>query len=83
MRTHFNHYKTILKGGTEDMMSILNYLRIKFAGKKGQGLVEYGLILGVIAVIVVAALTFLSEPLKDLFENVGEFLTSHDPNTAG
>lgn len=62
------------------MMSILNYLRVKFASKKGQGLVEYGLILGVIAVIVVVALTVLREPLEGIFENVGNFLTDHDPN---
>lgn len=62
------------------MMSILNYLRVKFASKKGQGLVEYGLILGVIAVIVVVALTVLRDPLEGIFENVGEFLTGHDPN---
>jgi len=65
------------------MLAMLNYLRIKFAGKKGQGLVEYGLILGVIAVIVVAALTVLREPLVNIFDKVGDFLTGHDPTAAG
>lgn len=64
------------------MMAVLTYLRVKFANKKGQGLVEYGLIIGVIAVIVVAALTILRTPLEGIFDNVGDFLTNHDPNVA-
>jgi len=61
------------------MMAVLNYLRVKLANKKGQGLVEYGLIIGVIAVVVVAALTVLRVPLEGIFDGVGEFLSSHNP----
>ena len=61
------------------MMAVLNYLRVKFANKKGQGLVEYGLIIGIIAVVVVVALTLLREPLEDIFERIGTYLTNQTP----
>lgn len=64
------------------MMAVLNYLRVKFASKKGQGLVEYGLIIGIIAVIVVAAFTVLRDPLEGIFDSVVDFLNNPDSSTA-
>lgn len=61
------------------LVSMFNYLRVKLANKKGQGMVEYGLIVGVIAVIVVAALTVLREPLIDFFESIGDYLETKYP----
>lgn len=63
------------------MMAVLNYLRVKLASRKGQGLVEYGLIIGVIAVVVVAALTVLRGPLEGIFQGVADFLDARTPPT--
>jgi pilus assembly protein Flp/PilA len=41
------------------------------ADESGQGLAEYGLILGLIAVICVVAVTFLSGQIQGLLSNVG------------
>ncbi len=57
------------------LVSMFNYLRVRFASKKGQGMVEYGLIIGIIAVVIVAALTFLSDPLNNLFQNIAGIIT--------
>jgi pilus assembly protein Flp/PilA len=39
--------------------------------EQGQGLAEYGLILGLIAVVCIVAVTFLSGAIKGLLSNVG------------
>ena len=41
----------------------------------GQGLVEYGLIMVVIAIAVIIAMLFLRDQLAGLFSNVGNNLT--------
>lgn len=38
--------------------------------EKGQGLLEYGLILVLVAVVVVAALALLGPPIADAFQKV-------------
>lgn len=63
------------------MMAVLTYLRVKLANKKGQGLVEYGLIIGIIAVIVVAAFTILREPLQNIFTDISALLADPDAAT--
>lgn len=40
----------------------------------GQGMVEYGLIIGLIAVVVVAALVILGPKIADMFSNIGDEL---------
>jgi pilus assembly protein Flp/PilA len=42
--------------------------------EEGQTLVEYGLLLALIAVIVIAALIFLGPVIADLFTDVGDQL---------
>ena len=49
---------------------MLNILR----DENGQGMVEYGLILGLIAVAAIAALLILGPKIATLFENVSEEL---------
>lgn len=66
------------------MLALINYLKCRFASRKGQGLVEYGMIIGLVAVIVLAALTVLKQPLIDFFGEIGEFLglnTINAPST--
>jgi len=53
-------------------MSMLNGLR---QNKKGQGLVEYGLIVGLIAVVVVVAVTTLGTQINTIFTNIIAALT--------
>lgn len=43
-----------------------------FRDEAGQGLAEYGLILALLAVSVIAALTLLGNALENLFENIQE-----------
>lgn len=46
-----------------------------FKGKKGQGMVEYGLIIGLIAVVVIIALTAVGGQLGTLFDTIKTKLT--------
>ncbi len=41
----------------------------------GQGLVEYALIIAVIAITVIIAMIFLREQLQNMFSNIGNNLT--------
>ena len=42
--------------------------------ERGQNLVEYGLLLALIAVVVIAALIFLGPVISSLFNNIGDRL---------
>jgi len=42
---------------------------------EGQGLVEYALIIAVIAIAVIVAMVFLRGNLQNLFSNIGNNLT--------
>jgi pilus assembly protein Flp/PilA len=41
----------------------------------GQGLVEYALIIAVIAIAVIVAMVFLREQIQNIFSNIGNNLT--------
>ena len=41
----------------------------------GQGLVEYALIIAVIAIAVIVAMLFLRDQLQNIFSNIGNNLT--------
>lgn len=45
---------------------MLRYAKKTFRNQKGQGMVEYGLILGLVAVAAVGAFTMLSGNIKGL-----------------
>lgn len=49
----------------------------------GQGMVEYGLIIGLIAVVLIGSLTALNGSLSGAFEKVANTLTSTEPGTSG
>ena len=42
--------------------------------EKGQGLVEYALILVLVAIVVIAALTLLGPLIGEIFSNIGNTL---------
>jgi pilus assembly protein Flp/PilA len=48
----------------------MDYLKAFKGNKKGQGMVEYGLIISLIAVAVIAALVILGPKIANLFNNV-------------
>ena len=50
------------------MFTVLNYLRVRYLGQKGQGIVEYALILAF--VVGLAAVLTNAEGLKDAVGNV-------------
>jgi pilus assembly protein Flp/PilA len=42
---------------------------------EGQGLVEYALIIAIIAIAVIVAMIFLRDQLSNIFSNIGNNLT--------
>ena len=46
-----------------------------FRDEEGQGLVEYALIIAVIAIAVIIAMLFLRDQISNIFSNVGNNLT--------
>ena len=49
-------------------------LRKWFKDEEGQGMVEYGLIIGLIAVVVIVALVALGPKVRDMFNEVNDQL---------
>lgn len=43
-----------------------------FKDEEGQGMVEYGLIIGLIAVVVIVALVALGPKIRDMFDEVND-----------
>ena len=50
---------------------MIKAIRNILVDEQGQGLAEYGLILGLIAVLCIAAVLFLSGNIQSLLSNVG------------
>ena len=51
-------------------------LKRLFWEEEGQGLVEYGLILGLIAIVAIAALTAMGGSVKNIFETTSSAVGS-------
>lgn len=51
------------------------YLKALTKSKKGQGMVEYGLIIGLIAVVVIVALTAMGTQVGAIFDQISGKLT--------
>ena len=47
-------------------------LRKWFKDEEGQGMVEYGLIIGLIAIVVIVALVALGPKIRDMFNEVND-----------
>src|SRR2546426_5481176 len=60
--------RTWKKGGTVRVLAF-------FRDDEGQGLVEYALIIAVIAIAVIVAMIFLRGQLQNIFSNIGNNLT--------
>lgn len=61
---------------------MLNKLKGLVVEEQGQGMTEYGLVLGIIAVAVIAALGFLREEIVDMFDNVLEEVRGREDGDA-
>jgi pilus assembly protein Flp/PilA len=57
-----------MEGGRQIMRKMLDFLK----DENGQGMVEYGLIIALIAIVVIAALTILGPKIAKLFNKVSE-----------
>lgn len=55
----------------KEVLSVLNFIR----EEEGQGLVEYALIIAVIAIAVIVAMLFLRGQIQNIFSNIGNNLT--------
>lgn len=56
------------------LMNYLKYLKAFTSNKKGQGMVEYGLIVALIAVAVIGVITLLGTEISNLFQQVVDTL---------
>jgi Flp pilus assembly pilin Flp len=72
--------------GKEVMRSVIQFglswlagLRTRLADETGQGLAEYALILGLIAMVAIIALIFMGGQISDKITVVGDTLASHAP----
>jgi pilus assembly protein Flp/PilA len=57
---------------------MFNLLKRLWAEESGQGLTEYGLILGLIAVVVIALLATMGEQLQGVFQSIVDQLPGAD-----
>jgi pilus assembly protein Flp/PilA len=59
----------------------LNYLKSLFSRNEGQGMVEYALLIGLIAIVVIAVLVFLGPAIADQFQEIIDNLTTTEETT--
>lgn len=57
------------------------YLNSRIGNQKGQGMVEYGLILALISIAAIAVMTPLGGTIKDVFTEVSTKLKAALPST--
>ncbi|MGE5418104.1 MAG: Flp family type IVb pilin [Acidobacteriota bacterium] len=55
---------------------MLNILKRLVVEEEGQGMAEYGLILALIAIVVIATITIMGDKLNNVFESVNNALPS-------
>jgi pilus assembly protein Flp/PilA len=60
-----------LHAGRKEGKYVLTFIR----DEEGQGLVEYALIIAVIAIAVIVAMVFLRGQIQNIFSNIGNNLT--------
>ncbi len=65
------------------MKKLMVRLATFFYSEKGQGMVEYGLIIGLIAVVLIGALTLISGGLESIFGDIETALTTRGAGGGG
>jgi pilus assembly protein Flp/PilA len=53
-----------------------NLIACTMKDEEGQGMVEYGLIIALVAVVAIVGLTVLGPQIRDLFKSIGNQLTA-------
>ena len=53
---------------------LLAYIRARLGREEGQALVEYALIISLIAILLIGALTFVQTQIGDVFTTIGNAL---------
>jgi pilus assembly protein Flp/PilA len=71
IRSEQAHYRQTLERGRPGMLELARFAR----DEDGQGLVEYALIIAVIAIAVIVAMIFLRDQITNIFSNIGNNLT--------
>lgn len=61
------------------MKKLMNKVRGFMKNEKGQGLVEYALILALVALLVIVALKFLGGTVGNAYNNVGSGISGATP----
>ena len=67
--------ETTVCSGVEHAKKEVQRMLAFFREEDGQGLVEYALIIAVIAIAVIVAMIFLRGQLQNIFSNIGNNLT--------
>ena len=62
---------------------MLKKIKALFTEEEGQGMTEYGLVLGIIAVAVVGILAALRTQIVEMFTNVKNAITGQSTGSAG
>jgi pilus assembly protein Flp/PilA len=57
------------------MKKLLTKMTIPIKNEKGQGMVEYGLIIALVAVVVIGALVLLGGNITNIFNNVASAIS--------
>ena len=60
----------MLKKMADQMREVAKFGAMHVRNEKGQGMVEYALIIGLVAVLLVGALVLLSGGIEGLFDNI-------------
>lgn len=61
------------------MQNLLTKILFPIRGEKGQGMVEYGLIIALVAIVVIGALVLVGGNLTKHFNNIASQLNSTAP----
>jgi len=61
------------------LMNFMNYVSAKVREEKGQGMVEYALLVGLIAIVVIAGATLLGADISAQFKAIGVKLAALVP----
>ena len=65
------------------LAQIINFINHVRMNKKGQGMVEYALIIGLIAVVVIVVLATLGGDIANLFKGISGKITGVATETSG